>query len=137
VSRRRGIVLAIVLGTDASRSRRNRVAIVSSLPEVMMSGRRSHVRLNLTTAWDGVLRVLRHVMVVQRAGRGEFIAISSEPAIVGEALTLELTADEAEVSLPVRVHETRPVVVDGALRHRLVLQPLESGDAGPADGSAG
>jgi hypothetical protein len=102
---------------------------------VIMSGRRSHVRLNLTRAWDGVLRVLRHVMVVQRAERGEFVAISTEPAVVGEALTLDLTADEAQVSLPVRVHETRPVVVDGALRHRLVLQPLESGDAAAADDS--
>jgi hypothetical protein len=101
-----------------------------------MSGRRSHVRLSLTTAWDGVLRVLRHVMVVHKAERGEFVAISSEPAVVGEALTLELTADEADVSLPVRVHEMRPVVVDGALRHRLVLQPLEAGDARPTDGSA-
>ena len=102
-----------------------------------MSGRRSHARLNLTRAWDGVLRVLRHVMVVQRAERGEFVAISTEPAVVGEALTLDLTADEAQVSLPVRVHETRPVVVDGALRHRLVLQPLESGDAAAADDSGG
>ena len=99
-----------------------------------MSGRRSHVRLNLTKAWDGVLRVLRHVMVVQRAEHGEFVAISSEPAVVGEALTLDLTADHAEMSLPVRVHEARPVVVDGALRHRLVLQPLESDDPGPASG---
>lgn len=98
-----------------------------------MSGRRSHVRLNLTTVWGGVLRVLRHVLVVQGAERGEFVAISSEPAVVGEALSLDLTADGAEVSLPVRVHETRPVVVDGALRHRLVLQPLESGDAWPSD----
>jgi hypothetical protein len=94
-----------------------------------MSGRRSDVRLNLTTAWSGVLRVLRQVMVVRRAERGEFVAISTEPAVVGEALTLDLTADETEMSLPVRVQETRPVVVDGALRHRLVLQPLESGDA--------
>jgi hypothetical protein len=105
------------------------------LREVIMSGRRSHVRLNLTKAWDGVLRVLRQVMVVQRAERGEFVAISSEPAVVGEALMLDLTADDADVSLPVRVHDARPVVVDGALRHRLVLQPLEPDDAGPANGS--
>lgn len=101
-----------------------------------MSGRRSHVRLNLTNALDGVLRVLRQLRALHRAERGEFVAISSEPAVVGESLSLDLTADDAEVSLPVRVHETRPVVVDGALCHRLVLQPLESGDAGPADGGA-
>jgi hypothetical protein len=101
--------------------------------EVIMSGRRSHVRLNLTTAWGGVLRVLRHLLVVQRADRGEFVAISNEPAAVGEALSLDLTAGDVEVSLPVRVHETRPVVVDGALRPRLVLQPLESGDVGATD----
>jgi hypothetical protein len=94
------------------------------------------MRLNLTNAWDGVLRVLRHVMVVQRAERGGFVAISSEPAVVGEALTLDLTADETEVSLPVRVHEARPVVVDGALRHRLVLQPLEPDDTDPNGGVA-
>lgn len=95
----------------------------------MMSGRRGYARLNLTSALGGVLRVLRQVLVVQRAERGEFVAISSEPAVVGEALTLDLTGDETDVSLPVRVQETQPVVVDGALRHRLVLQPLESGDA--------
>jgi hypothetical protein len=74
-------------------------------------------------------------MVVQRAERGEFVAISSEPGVVGEALTLDLTANETEISLPVRVHEARPVVVDGALRHRLVLQPLEPDDPDVANGS--
>jgi hypothetical protein len=101
-----------------------------------MFGRRSHARLSLTTAWEGVLRVLRDVMVVQRAGRGEFVAISREPAVVGEALTLDLTADDTEVSVPVRVQDTRPVMVDGAVRHRLVLEPLESGDAGASAGDA-
>jgi hypothetical protein len=128
VSRRCGIALAMVSGAE----RRGVGATVwrcSQLREVIMSGRRSEVRWNLTTAWGGVLRVLRQVMVVRRAERGEFVAISTEPAVVGEALTLDLTADETEMSLPVRVQETRPVVVDGALRHRLVLQPLESGDA--------
>jgi hypothetical protein len=102
----------------------------------MMSGRRGYARLNLTSALGGVLRVLRQALVVQRAERGEFVAISSEPGVVGETLSLDLTADDAEVSLPVRVHDTRPIVVDGALRHRLVLQPLESGEAGPTDDGA-
>lgn len=101
-----------------------------------MFGRRSHARLSLTTAWEGVLRVLRDVLVVQRAERGEFVAISREPAVVGEALTLDLTADDTEVSLPVRVQETRPVIVDGAVRHRLVLEPLESGNAATTNAGA-
>lgn len=101
-----------------------------------MFGRRSHARLSLTTAWEGMLRVLRDVMVVQRAERGEFVAISREPAIVGEALTLDLTANNTEVSVPVRVQDTRPVMVDGAVRHRLVLEPLESGDT-PASTAGG
>ncbi|MGH7900016.1 MAG: hypothetical protein ACREQQ_18820 [Candidatus Binatia bacterium] len=80
--------------------------------------------------------MLRDVLVVQRAERGEFVAISREPAVVGEALTLDLTADDTEVSLPVRVQETRPVIVDGAVRHRLVLEPLESGNAATTNAGA-
>jgi hypothetical protein len=102
-----------------------------------MFGRRSHARLSLTQAWEGVLRVLRDVMVVHRAERGEFVAISREPAVVGEALTLDLTADDNEVSLPVRVQETRPVIVDGAVRHRLVLEPLQSGNGATTTAGAG
>lgn len=95
-----------------------------------MFGRRGHVRLNLTTAWNGILRILQDVVVLRGATTGEFVAISREPAVVGESLTLDLTSGDSAIALPVQVEEVRPVMVDGALRHRLVLKRLWSADAG-------
>lgn len=72
-------------------------------------------------ASEGVLRVLRDVLV-QEADDREIVAISREAAVAGEMLTIEMAG--APSAAPVRTHviDSRPLIVDGAVRHRLRLR---------------
>ncbi len=88
-----------------------------------MSGRRSHVRFSVIRSPGGVLRVMRDV-VVQRAGDREVIAISREPGVLGESVVIEFPADDTSAGLQARVVESQPVVVNGAVRHRLRLEAI-------------
>ena len=88
-----------------------------------MFGRRSYARFSIEPSGHGVLRVLRDV-IVQEIGSDELMVIGREAAAVGELLTLELPAVDDGTALSVRVVESRPLVLDGALRHRLRLQRI-------------
>ena len=90
-----------------------------------MFGRRSHPRFSITTPSEGTLRVLRDVLV-QRAVGDELVAISREAGVVGEILTLEVAerTSGSNVATKVRVIESRPMVLDGAVRHRLRLEQV-------------
>ena len=90
-----------------------------------MFGRRSHPRFSITTPSEGTLRVLRDVLV-QRAAGHELVAISRQAGVVGEILTLELAERTSgpNAATRVRVIESRPMVLDGAVRHRLRLEPV-------------
>jgi hypothetical protein len=90
-----------------------------------MSGRRSHPRFAVSTPWDGAMRVLRNV-VVDRLDRDELLVISQGAAIVGEEMTLDLMGAGLSLELRVRVLESRPVIVDAAVRHRIRLVVLRS-----------
>jgi hypothetical protein len=85
-----------------------------------MSGRRSHPRFAVATPWDGAVRVLREI-VVQRAEGDRLLAVSHSPGIVGEEMTLDVMAAAASVRLRVKVMDSRPVIVDGSVRHRIGL----------------
>ena len=90
-----------------------------------MSGRRSHPRFAVATPWDGAMRVLRDV-VVDRVDTHELLAVSQAPAVAGEEMSLDLVGGGTALELRVRVIESRPVIVNGAVRHRIrlaVLQP--------------
>jgi len=89
-----------------------------------MSGRRSHVRCAVLQSPEGVLRVMRDVVVQQRAGDRDVIAISREPGVLGEAVVVEVPADETSEGLQTRVVESQPVVVNGTVRHRLRLEAM-------------
>lgn len=89
-----------------------------------MSGRRSHPRFAVTNPWGGVIKILRDV-VVSRTERGELLAVSNAPAIVGETLSLDLIGGGQAVAIKVQVVDSRPVIVDGAVRHRVRLLPLD------------
>ena len=91
-----------------------------------MSGRRSHQRFVVSTPWDGALRVLRDV-VIHRTDDNELHAVSHAPAIIGEEMTLDVMGAGATVGFKVKVLESRPVMIDGAVRHRVRLAVL-SGD---------
>jgi hypothetical protein len=85
-----------------------------------MSGRRSHPRFAVAIPWNGAMRVLRDV-VVDRTGRDELLAVSHVPAITGEDMSLDLISAGRNLALKVKVVESRPVIVEGAVRHRIRL----------------
>ena len=87
-----------------------------------MSVRRRNSRLQVLNA-DGVLRVWRDV-TARRTEAGDYLVVSNEAGIQGERLTLYL-ARSTRRSIPVRIVESRPVVLDGVVRHELRLCPLE------------
>ena len=97
-----------------------------------MLGRRSHERFTLTLSAEGMLRILRDV-IVQRSPNNEWIAISREPGVTGETVVLDLGSAEVPIRFTVRVVESRPVVVDGAVRHRLRLDKVRSTDEAVSD----
>lgn len=89
-----------------------------------MSGRRSHPRFAVATPWDGAMRVLRDV-VVDRVERDELLAISHTAAVIGEVMTLDLAGAAGSLVLRVRVVESRPVIIEGAVKHRIRLGLLQ------------
>ena len=87
-----------------------------------MSVRRRSSRLQVLNA-NGLLRVWRDV-TGHRSETGDYLVISNEAGIKGERLTLYLASGTGR-SIPVRVLESRPVILDGSVRHELRLSPLE------------
>ena len=85
-----------------------------------MAGRRSHPRFAVASPWEGAMRVLRDV-VVDRTSRDEVMAVSGAPGVLGECMTLDLFGNGAALGFRVKVLESRPVIISGALRHRLRL----------------
>jgi len=89
-----------------------------------MAGRRRHERFAPAQPWDGALKVLRDV-IVQEDPAGGLIAIGQAPGIIGEQMTLDVSGAGHVVTLKVRVQESRPVILDGNVRHRVRLEVLE------------
>ena len=89
-----------------------------------MSGRRKHERYAPGQPWDGTIKVLRDVIVQREAG-GSLVAIGQVPGVIGEYLTLDLAGAGHRVTCRVQVKESRPVIVDGSVRHRIQLDVLE------------
>ena len=90
-----------------------------------VADRRRDKRFRFAEPADGALRVFPDV-VVQQGSDDEWIGISRQPAVAGETLVLDvLQFDEVEGEirrrLPVCVIESRPVIVDGDMRHRIRL----------------
>jgi hypothetical protein len=85
-----------------------------------MSGRRSHTRFAVASPWSGIIRVLRDA-VVNRAEGDELLAITHTAAVAGEELSLDLMSGAGSLAVKVQVLESRPVMVDGAVRHRVRL----------------
>jgi hypothetical protein len=78
------------------------------------------------------MRVLRDV-VVHRAERDELQAVSHVPAVAGEDMTLDLMGAGTTLGLKVRVIDSRPVMVEGAVRHRIRLTVLNGFNAVTTD----
>ena len=94
----------------------------------VMSDRRSHPRFSLLPSPEGVLRVLRDV-VVQSAAKEQLVLVGWHPGVRGELVSVHLPDDSCE-SVIAQVLESQPVVVDGTVRHQLRLRQLD-GPAAP------
>jgi hypothetical protein len=87
--------------------------------EVSMLGRRSHARITLESGAEGVLSIARDISV-RTSGDGQLVAISRDAAAIGERVRVLLADDE--VTVVAEVIESKPVICDGAVRHRLLMR---------------
>jgi hypothetical protein len=70
------------------------------------------------------MKVLRDV-IVQQDAKGTLVVIGQAPGVIGEILTLDLAGGGHVVTCRVKVEESRPVILEGSVRHRVRLQVLE------------
>jgi hypothetical protein len=93
-----------------------------------MLGRRSHPRCVFPASLEGVLSVSRDV-VVQAPDTRQVTVVSREAGVPGERGQLTLTGVNA-ASIPVRISTSRPVMIDGSIRHVLQLNLVLNGVPG-------
>jgi hypothetical protein len=74
------------------------------------------------------MRVLRDV-VLQRTEKDELQAVSQVPGMAGEEMTLDLMGAGATLGLRVRVIDSRPMMLEGAVRHRIRLAVVEANES--------
>ena len=112
-ARRRGTFLAISLRIGGA------IIATPFRLEVAMLGRRSHARISLESGAEGVLSLARDISV-RVSGDGHLVAISRDAAAIAERVRVLLADDE--VTVVAEVIESKPVVCDGAVRHRLLMR---------------
>jgi len=74
------------------------------------------------------MRVLRDVVVL-KSESDELHAVSHVPGISGEEMTLDLIGAGSSLGLRVKVIDSRPMMVEGAVRHRIRLEGKSEADA--------
>ena len=85
-----------------------------------MSGRRMNSRLRVEYPWSGTMRLSRQVSIHDATGQG-IVVMSATPGVIDEELLLEMVNGEETARLRAKVVESRPVIVDGSVRHRVRL----------------
>jgi len=70
--------------------------------------------------WSGAVTLLSDV-VVNRTQVHELLIISHSAGVTDEELSLDVYGGGEKLSLKVRVLDSRPVIVDGTVRHRVRL----------------
>jgi hypothetical protein len=70
------------------------------------------------------VRVTREVLVQTTANDGELVALSSVPASIDERLVLDIAGGSGFASVLVTVVGSRPVMIDGTMRHELRLRQV-------------
>ena len=89
-----------------------------------MSGRRNRSRITFLNV-GGVLLVSRDVLI-EKTADNEFVAVSNEPVGPGAVLTIAFSPKGRRETGTVRVTASRPVLVDGVVKHELRLEPVQS-----------
>ncbi len=88
-----------------------------------MSGRRSHRRFAVLASPEGVLRVMRDVIIregSQTETPEQLVIVSQQPGVLGETVLVR-SPHEDDAVLTAQVLESQPIVVDGSIRHQLRL----------------
>ena len=70
-----------------------------------------------------MLRISRDI-VVTRTTQREYVAVSGHPGVPGDVLTVAFVERGDRLSEAVQVVASRPVVVDGVVKHELQLSRL-------------
>ena len=89
-----------------------------------MSGRRNQSRVNFVNS-SGVLRVSRDV-VVERILDDELVAVSNEPGIAGDVLTIAFSVNQVRQTVRVLVTASCLRLVNGVVKHELTLKRVDS-----------
>jgi hypothetical protein len=89
-----------------------------------MSGRRNHLRFAVSPPTHGVVRVLSDAEI-ESVGREDVCVISRDAAAIDEGMVLEVPGELTDHVLPAQVTETRPIIVDNAVRHFIRLRALD------------
>ena len=87
-----------------------------------MSGRRSHQRFSVVALPEGILRVMGDV-VVQSATPDQLVVVSRQPGIPGETVSVQ-SPDGVDTAVTAQVLGSQPIVMDGSVRHRLLLRQM-------------
>jgi hypothetical protein len=66
--------------------------------------------------------------MLHHAGRDELVTVGRHAGVVGDVLTIDCPEAGTGPGLAVRVVESHPVVIEGAVRHRLRLAPVVGAD---------
>jgi len=74
---------------------------------------------------SGVLRV-SHDVVVEGIVDDAFVAVSDEPGIVGDVLTIACCVNQVRQTVTVLVTASRPRLVNGVVKHELKLQRVDA-----------
>lgn len=90
-----------------------------------MLGRRSHARVSIESGGEGVLRLTRDVSVRVK-GEDQLVAISRDAGAIGERVRVVLLDEQMDIAA--EVIESKPVMCDGAVRHRLLLRRVDRND---------
>jgi len=91
-----------------------------------MSGRRSHQRFAVLASPEGVIRVMGDV-VMQSLTPEQIVVVSRQPGIPGETVSVQ-SPDGVETIVTAQVLASQPVVIDGSVRHQLLLRQTGTAD---------
>jgi hypothetical protein len=62
-------------------------------------------------------------VVVQSATPDQLVVVSRQPGIPGETVSVQ-SPDEVETAVTARVIGSQPIVMDGSVRHQLLLRQM-------------
>lgn len=100
-----------------------------------MGDRRRHQRFVMTDACEGTFQLLEDV-TIEDVSADQLRLLSVSPATPGEVVSVEVPGEQGNGNAVFRgqVAESRPVMTDGSLRHRVVVKMTSPGDeSSPGD----